>query len=280
MRYIITGLFIICSLSAVQAQGKLPKDAEEAVQVGKLLYRSEMASWHGTDILQGRYGVLRPLIGGYFSYADGERTVCLFFTKDEVPKALIRFSFDGPLKINGAQIDTARSPLSMLEMELFAMRRSAMEVVSTDDLFEFYEGINFNLIPIVNGKLRQVYILSGPKAHGKVVIGNDYLLTFDKSNKVKEKRRLHKNIQIFEHADSEVTTTMHTHLAETGEFITPTDICTLMLYADIAGWPQHIVISETQVSIWDCNKHDLTVIERKAWDKIAKDQEERHSPER
>jgi hypothetical protein len=37
---------------------------------------------------------------------------------------------------------------------------------------------------------------------------------------------------------------MHSHLPESGDFSTATDICTLMLYAQITKWKQHIVVSK------------------------------------
>jgi hypothetical protein len=37
---------------------------------------------------------------------------------------------------------------------------------------------------------------------------------------------------------------MHSHLPETGDFITPTDICTLMPYEKFANWKTHNVVSK------------------------------------
>ena len=48
-----------------------------------------------------------------------------------------------------------------------------------------------------------------------------------------------------------------------------------MLYEKFAKWKQHIVVSEEFVSMWNCDTDTIFVITRKAWDKIAKDQEER-----
>lgn len=71
-------------------------------------------------------------------------------------------------------------------------------------------------------------------------------------------------------------TTMHTHLPETGRFITATDICTLRLYEKFAAWKRHIVVSKTDVSIWDC-EHDILVGRpREEWGKQAKNNEESH----
>jgi hypothetical protein len=135
--------------------------------------------------------------------------------------------------------------------------------------------MNPNLIPLNDENGKRVYILTGPQKQGIVVFGNDYLLTFDKENKLKQKKRLHKNIIPIEYGkqgDKLVITTMHSHLPETGDLITATDICTLKLYSKYAGWGQHYVISNQNVSMWDCKKESLFVMTRKAWDKIADSQ--------
>lgn len=69
---------------------------------------------------------------------------------------------------------------------------------------------------------------------------------------------------------------VHAHLPETGDIITATDICTLMLYEKFAKWKQYIVISRNYVSIWNCNTNTLFTLTRKVWDKISNDQVKRH----
>jgi hypothetical protein len=63
-------------------------------------------------------------------------------------------------------------------------------------------------------------------------------LTFDKDNNLISKKQLHKNIIPIEYGKEEegitIESTIHSHLPETGDFITATDICTLMLYGKIA----------------------------------------------
>jgi hypothetical protein len=107
-----------------------------------------------------------------------------------------------------------------------------------------------------------------------VIIGNDYLLTFDKKNKLIEKKRLHKNIIPIDYAKAkeEEVVTMHSHLPETGDFITATDVCTLMLYEKFAKWKQHLVISNDYVNIWDCKNNSLSILTKTAWENIYKDQ--------
>ena len=74
----------------------------------------------------------------------------------------------------------------------------------------------------------------------------------------------------------EIEGAVHTHLPETGDFITATDICTLMLYEKFAKWKTHNVISEKYLNIWNCETDQLTVITREAVDKIYKDQNKRN----
>lgn len=159
------------------------------------------------------------------------------------------------------------------------MRMLALKVINSDTLFKVYENTNLNLIPVISNKQKKVYVLTGPLKNGIVVFGNDYLLTFNDDGELITKKRLHKNIITInyanENADSDVGITMHSHLPETGDFITATDVCTLLLYSKFAGWSQHYVISQNYVSIWDCKKEILAILTMEAWEKITNDKEKK-----
>jgi hypothetical protein len=51
--------------------------------------------------------------------------------------------------------------------------------------------------------------------------------------------------------------TMHGHSDETGDMMTATDLCTLMLYGKRANWKGHAVAGRTWMSVWDCGKEVL-----------------------
>ena len=145
-------------------------------------------------------------------------------------------------------------------------------------LDELFELITWNNLKIHEKK---VYILTGPEQNGVVIFGNDYLMTFDKDNNLIGKKQLHKNIISInyggkEEEGKEIEGTIHTHLPETGEFITATDICTLMLYEKFAKWKQHNVVSKNYLNIWNCLTDQLVVIPMGTIDKINKDQEKRN----
>ncbi|WP_292010044.1 hypothetical protein [Chryseobacterium sp.] len=57
----------------------LGKIAQEIQDEGIELYRSEMASWYGTDVFRVNYDKIEN-IGGYFSYIDNQVPKCYKFT--------------------------------------------------------------------------------------------------------------------------------------------------------------------------------------------------------
>lgn len=150
---------------------------------------------------------------------------------------------------------------------------AALEAIGKDTRFKTYTNTNFNLIPMISDGERKVYVLTGPQKTGVVIFGNDYLLTFDKKNNLKERKQLHRNILAIEYEeksgdDASEVTTLHTHTPETGDLITATDICTLLLYEKYAKWKQHTVISANYVSIWNCRTDELVVLTKEAMDRI------------
>ena len=273
MRKINYFVLIILSCQITFGQSKTEKVTSKIVDEGKMLYKSEMASWYGTDIFIEKYKE-REKIGGYLSYSENDISKCIFFSKGEKPKVIGTMDFDLTFKIENAKTDLNERELTKNENDLFEMRTLALKIINSDTIFKRYENSNLNLIPIINGKDKKVYVLSGPKKNGVMIFGNDYLLNFDENNKLLSQKQLHKNIIPIEFGGKdEIEVTMHSHLPETGDFITPTDICTLMLYAKFAKVKQHYVISKKYVSIWDCDKEILAILTTKAWEKISKYQD-------
>lgn len=257
-------------------QDKIEKATSAIVDEGKKLYKSEMASWYGTDIFLEKFSDRRENIGGYFSYTDNDVSKCIFFSKSDNLKVIGTISFDSTFNVNTAKADGSERDFTANELDIYNIRKIALTEINSDTLFKTYKNTNLNLIPLIDKGEKKVYVLTGPKNNGTVIIGNDYLLTFDKKNNLIKKKQLHKNIlpiKYMEEKDEAIT--MHTHLPETGDYITATDICTLMLYEKFAKWKQHIVISEDYVCMWDCKTDQLVTLTKKAWDRIYKDQEKR-----
>ena len=253
-------------LVAMVAIGQKNPEEQAIVDEGMKLYRSEMASWNGTDIFLEKYSDKKDRAGGYFSYGEGENVKCIFFSDAATPVVLITITFDSSFNKEAAMIDPAERGFTAIEQELYEIRKKALELISEDDLFRMFKGTNLNLVPLIEGSSKKVFVLTAPQENGYVLFGNDYLIVFDQKNKVKSKKALHKNLipQEFGKGDTsikgDVVGGVHNHLKETGDLITSTDICTLMLYAKSAGWKTYTVVGENSISMWDCGSHSLAVL--------------------
>jgi hypothetical protein len=261
----------------IHAQTDVKAITDSIVAEGKRLYRSEMASWYGTDIFTEKFKDQLSNTEGYLSYANKDMTTCIFFSKGDKPEVLATINFDSTYNVATAKTDATHRAFTKQENDLYVIRQTALHEINIDhELFKSYEKSNLNLIPIISNKEKKVYVLTGPSENGVIIIGNDYLLRFDDNNILLTKKQLHKNVLFInfgkdEKGNSSVGS-MHTHLPETGDFITATDICTLMLYEKFAQWEQHLVASKNYVSIWDCKEDALVTLTTEAWDKIIKDQ--------
>jgi len=279
MNKILTIILILLTVS-VFGQNNPTEEAQPIVAEGKLLYKSEISSWYGTDLFLENYK-LRENIGGYFSYTGDDISKCIFFSKSDNPKVIGTILFDSTYNVKTAKAELTEREFTTYENDLYSIREIALSQVNSDTLFKTYKNTNLNFIPLINGNEKKVYILTGPQQNGVVIFGNDYLLTFDKNNKPLLKKQLHKNIiPIYyggkEEEGKQIEGAMHSHLPETGEFITATDICTLMLYEKFAKWKTHNVVSKKYLNIWNCETDRLTVITMDTVKKINKDQEKRH----
>ncbi|MGE3801064.1 MAG: hypothetical protein AB7H80_08605 [Candidatus Kapaibacterium sp.] len=244
---------------------------------GRLLYQLERASWVGTDIVVEKHKEQLEKAGGYLSYVMGEKVRCIFFSASEKPEALITIDFDSDIAPESAQVSTTARPLTGEEKNLYAVREAAVERVSVDTMFKFYNNTSLNLIPLIRGERREVYILTGPQQSGVVIFGNDYLITLDQKNKVVTATQLHKNLIPIPYNPDDTTenpTSMHSHKESTEPWMTVTDVCTLLLYADYLPWEQHTVVAEDYISWWNFEEQNLVILTREAWDKIVKHQSE------
>ncbi len=274
MKAIIIFLLLIFACSTLFAQEKdLNKIADSIYNEGMRLYKSEWASWHGTDVFREKCTSLQNRSTGYLSYDNGSGLINIFFSEGTDPKVLSTISFEYDLDAKNYKLDTVSRSFNAIESNLYAIRQTALKEMAKDTFFRHYDNTNLNLIPIINNNIKKVYILTGPSVNGVVIFGNDYLINFDNDNNIINKKRLHKNlIPVYTDKDTTGTTTFHTHLAETGDFMTSTDVCTLLLYEKFTKWSQHYVGSPDYFSIWDCKKDKLVIITMEAMKRIQESQ--------
>ena len=257
------------------AQKKVNKQTKPIIEEGFRLYKSEMTSWNGSDLFLEKYKK-RNNIGGYFSFSEDGLNKCVFFSKNENPKVIGTITFGDNFE-KSATVNLEERDFTQIELELYSLRREALAIIRQDTLFKKYENTNLNIIPLLDKKENKVYVLTGPTQNGVVIFGNDYLLTFGKKNNLTSKKSLHKNIIPIEYnQNEEVEISMHSHLSETGDFITATDICTLMLYGKFTGWKQHNVVSEKYLNSWNIKTNQLFIVTMDVVRKINEDKKKKN----
>lgn len=269
----------------LHAQEDLGRIADSITHEGKQLYRSEKASWLGTDIFLDKFPDKKEQIGGYFSYSPSTtETRCIFYTKGEQPMVIATIYFDTSYAPRNTHVDDAERALSPEEAELFAIRKEAKKLIKNDKYFKTYSNTNLNLIPIKLFGQKKVYILTGPEKDGVIIFGNDYLITFNENGSIRDRTMLHRNlidmpIQKGVLGDTSIQSGYHTHVSPSSPFITATDICTLMLYEHFTSMKSYIVMSRDYYSQWDCQRNSLFILTTNAIKRINKDQKRQRRKE-
>ncbi|SDQ19499.1 hypothetical protein SAMN05421664_0974 [Chryseobacterium soldanellicola] len=256
---------LLTLLGIVMNAQDLQKIANEIKEEGTDLYRSEMASWYGTDIFRANYEKMDN-VSGYFSYIDEKVPKCIFFSKDK--KVIGTIAFPTNYNPKDAKLDLNERDFTSLESEYFTIRQNALTRIKNDTIFKVYQNTSLNIVPIIKNNVKKVYVLTGPSVDNVVVFGNDYLISFDNKNEVKNVEKLHKGMIVQNINDKEVGKTVggvHSHILENWQTITPTDICTLMLYYKFTNWESYTVVSKKYVSMWNGKGNGLLIMKEKAF---------------
>lgn len=261
---------LLLSSSLVYSQNKV---TEKILSEGKLLFQLEKGSWFGTDDMLARFKTKKDSVGGYLSYRTVDKKInTIFFSRFDSDEILIRYEFDSLPKPEPLKIDTLNNKAIDLEKSLISIRQDARDKAysNEDNFFSFYENTSLNFIPVITEKERNVFVLTGPQVSGIVLLGNDYKLSYNKKNEFIKKEKIHNSIIRFpytsEDKNNPTVSTIHSHVVT--DYISSTDICTLLLYKNYIEWNQHIVMSEKEVSIFDLEKESLFTMKRKSWEKI------------
>jgi hypothetical protein len=236
---------------------------KQILEEGLFLFRLEKASWNSTDIVVKDYPDLLNQINGYLSYSNNHNTKTIFWTNDE--KLLLTVTFDSTsLEIKGVVDSNTRTP-TQLEADLITLRESAFDLMTKneDKFFTFYKNTGSNFIPLIRSGQRTVFILTGSQEN-KLLIGNDYRISFNDRNEIISKIKLHNSLITINEDSSDKglnkVGSMHTHVIEDQPYMTSTDICTYMLYKEIFKLKNHVVVSEKGTSIFETDKRNLIIV--------------------
>lgn len=236
MKKAIVSLFVMMS-SFLFSQNTIPEKDMNAILdsillEGNTLYRYEKVAWISTDIAQGKPNVNKDF-GGYLVYVlnDTLKTIILNDANDAVIYELV---FTKNLNIPDAQISEKRS-LTVFENELLSVKKNMIEqIVNGEYNLSCPEGFSLNLILMPVNTTYRLYIITGTSQNDVIPFGNDYLFIADESGKIQTWKKYHSRLipAYTVLSGDEVVSISHSHL-KTEPFISPTDICTFMLYGKL-----------------------------------------------
>lgn len=274
MRILIIITAFLVTTSSFSQNKKIKRLRKETMSLAMELYKSELASWHSTDVLGDKLSTT-PNLGGYLSYTENNETVAIYYDRSEDKNVLYEIRYPQILELKDVyELDTVPRKPTSLENRLLVTRDKARVLVQNneDSFFRSYKNVGWNFVPLMIDKKVTVYSIAGPQQSGQVLIGNDYKFEFDKKDALVSKSKIHNTLLTFSYGgeDKKIEQVLHNHIIDEYPIMSATDICTLLLYEPYVEWKKHTVISDSYVSIFIMKEKQLVVMTRKAWDKIYK----------
>jgi|GEM_PF-3155507 len=276
---LLAGLLSLAVAGRAQSRKALDKIQTDILQDGLALYQMERASWVGTDLLMADKPDMSQL-KGYVSYIMGDSVRCVFFRAGSSEQAppLVQYSYTFPRnRVNAAAVRTTTTPrpVNAVEQRKWEQRLAVKDELATNQAlgspYRLPAKTALNIVLLDKSKTTYAYLLTGPQTSGLVPIGNDFLLTLDsKTNKVKLAERLHNSyLPLGADTIKHITSIAHTHLPA-HPYITPSDICSTLLYHDQVPAQQHYVMGKGFISLLDMNQAEprLIIFTKEAWDRM------------
>ncbi|WP_158825849.1 hypothetical protein [Mucilaginibacter lacusdianchii] len=272
MKKLLTVIILFFLVQNATAQKSELKQIADSIKAeGEMLYRSEWASGHSTQIFASGFGGKKLLSGGYFSYETKKGIATVFFSKDEYPVVIATVKFNHGLDSSIYKIDTTTRKFTEIEKDFYTIRSKAEQTVLNDTLFKFYQNISLNLVPVIRNGAKKVYVITAQTAPDEVLLGNDYLIIFNKDNNIIKKTKLHNNlIPLGAGGKEAIKASSHLHLGETSPFITATDICAFKLWKPRTTWVISFIVSTGYVSAWHFRDEYLEILTQAEWKKVMK----------
>jgi len=269
MKSIISTLSLIFLISTTNAQDKLQdklkEEAAAVVQAGKQYYQIEMGTRKAKAAFEKKYEG-KEKAEGVIAYAEGNQIHCVYFSAGNKPKVIASMDFDTTFEEKGKVINFEERELYSNEKNLILLKKNAMMAVEADPAkYMKPEGASFFYIPMLENGKGRVMVLSQSANEKKVIFGGDYLLQFDDKMALTGQKSIHPNVTIIGYgseveAGKDPSGGTHFHFPETGDLMTESDICVMMLHEKAANWKFHSVISQNYICFYNCLTSELIPI--------------------
>jgi len=246
------------------AQNAMQEEVKRISAEGKQLYYTEMGTRVATPLFEAKYKG-KEKAEGVVAYTVNDKVHCVYYSGGEKARALATLDFDTLFTAEKVIENFTPGDLTEVEKNLIQIRTKAKQLANTDAQLRKADGCRFLFIPVQYQNKYWVYLIPESETDGRVVFGNDFLLEFDQKGNFKEKKSLHPNTIILKYGKEadpgqDPNGGTHVHYPETGDLITATDCCILMLNSKKAGWKQHSVISQNYISFFNCQNNEFIAI--------------------
>lgn len=267
--FLLTILLQVFTINLVYCKSNdtatLNRIADSIRKEGLSIYSSERASWVGTDLFLEKFKGQRSEIGGYLSYMEGNIAKCIFYSADG-EKIIGTITFGDILTSTYGKVDLTNRDFTSREKEYRALRDAVIKLSREDTMFRYYQNTTLNLIPLIDDIGKRVYCITGTSQSGVVPFGNDYLIRFNEKG-ISSKEAIHKTLiavsaKEINTSAASVPTIIHSHLPGFSLYMTPTDICTAMLYGPYLQIESFVTVSEKYISIWDSKHLELHILDK------------------
>ena len=268
---------------AIFAQKKQPpidlhKTETAILEEGRKLYQLQMATTLGLEAFLQLPKDVVDSAAGYFAFREGKFYKCVFYNNLYNADIISTILFDSAFNKVRTAISNTLRPMTNNERDLYFMRIRTMDEIKKDtSLFKLYTTTTTIVLPIIDNNDRRVFVLTKSDDPATVLFGNDYVLDFDKANYVSAKKAIHNDLISIDCVrpgameNEELSDVTHKHQGESGEFMTATDVCTILMNQKKAGWGHQVVKSENYVSVWYCDSDELETMPIKKWNKHKKE---------
>jgi len=252
--------FLLIFFASVTLGQDFEQLANDILFEGIELYRNERASWISTDSVPEPD---KELVNGYFTYSNGENYISIYVDKTD-KKALYKFIFQpvGSLELKLTEIKK-NIPLTETELNILKVRKKAHGLSSMwYQQFGYTQIVNPNIIIHRTSPGFVVYVIPGAKQNGLLPMGGDLRMTFKKDGELNKIDAIHNNLIPFEtETPEEIAYLAHEHLGKRldKEYMTPTDVCTLLLYRDFLKGEKHLSVHKKFISEFYYNEPRLII---------------------
>jgi hypothetical protein len=262
---------LLASASMAYAQNNLQSTSQSILHEGLELYQLEQAAWLSTDLLEARHYPTQQ-INEYFSYASGDSIRTLFIGgRQSAPQVLTEFRSPRTHIRPATTRQLSGRELLAPEQALLAIRRRSLADLQHVAGAELPAHTAFNVVLLPKGPQVWVYVFTGATPgttqRGVTLLGNDYLLHYKANGQLLTSKKLHPNLIPISRPQTKqpIQASLHLHKEGKMPFITPTDVCTLLLYQKQLPGRTHLVFSKKYVSIFSPADAKLTILTRQAF---------------